>query len=301
MFPRRRTVRLSHQALEEYDELVKNTIYDLKLRLQRIDDKVHNLMPASDPGTSNTDIDLNNERQVTEQCLRICQDAKSFFESLAGRDADLLQGAPLGNSANDLRDRFEAQLLTRQALDDNQTRFVNIITRLRQRLESVVLEGDTSERLRLQEDIQTSTQCLEVCKLASSEVKSQKIHVIDEAVADGDSDHMVITTLADMFKVGKTTSKNRSALLVGSMSDEALVQVSHDRYNSRFGTGHPNDNVTQSRGAVMDLEVPNLGSSSLHQRDKNRQPSRETTPPSSNETRKRVADPEIYPKQTREE
>jgi len=293
-----RIAKLSHQALEEYDDLVKNTICDLRLRLQRIDDKVQGLKPISGPFTSNTDIDLSNERQVTEQCLRICQDAKSYLESLASKDPTLLQDVPSWSSANDLRDQFEAQLLTRQALVENQTSFVNIITRLRERLESVVLDGDASERSQLQEDIQTSRQCLEVCKLASNEVSSQKIHIIGDATADGDSDQVVVTTLADMFKVGNTTSKNRSALLVGSMSDEALMQVSNDRYNSRFGNANIINHANQGKDADTNLETPDLGSSSLHRRDKHRQPSQ---PPSSNETRKRRADLETNSKKTREQ
>jgi hypothetical protein len=294
-------VRLSHQALKEYDEMVKNTIYNLNLRLQCIDDKMETLAPASGPGTANMDIDLNNERQVTEQCLQICQDAKFYLESLARRDSTLLQEASPGNSANALQENFEAQLLTRQALNDNQASLLKIITRLRERLESVVLDGDSSERVRLQEDIQTSRQCLEVCKLASSEVTNQKIHIIREVVADGESDNMVVTTLADLFNVGKAISKDKSAMLVGSMSDEALIQLSHDRYNSHFRTAKTENHVTQGRTAVSNFEASNLSSSSSHQRDKNRQPPHQINPPSSNETRKRGGDTEAYPKQPREE
>lgn len=280
---------------------MKNTIYELRLRLQRIDDKVHSLTPASSSGLSNTGIDLNNERQVTEQCLRICQDAKSYFESLASRDATLLPEAPPNTSTNALQDKFEAQLLTRQAFNDNQTSFVKTISRLRERLESVVLDGDASERSRLQEDIQTSTQCLEVCKMASHEVTNQKIHIIGEVIAEGDSDQVVVTTLADMFNVGKAISRNRSALLVGSMSDEALMQLSHDRYNSRFGTANTDDRVTQRRAPVTNIEASNLDLSPLHQRERSRQSPHEEDPPCSNETRKRVSDPDIYPEKQRKE
>lgn len=296
----RRTVRLSRQALEEYDEMVKNTTYNLNIRLQRIDEKMERWAPSNDSRTSNTDIDLNNERQVTEQCLQICEDAKSYLESLANRDATRLQEAPSGLSAN-LQEKFEAQLLTRQALDDNQESLVNIIGRLRERLEAVVLGGDTSERFRLEEDIRTSKQCLEVCKLASSEVTHQKIHIVGEVVADGGSDHVVVTTLADMFNVGKAISKNRSALLVGSMSDEALMQLSHDRYNSRFGTANTDDHVTHGRNPVVSSETSNTGPRSPRPTAKNRQPSHQQSPPSSNETRKRVADLEAHADKSREE
>ena len=281
---------MSHRALEEYDKLVKDTITDLKLRLQRIDDKVHSLTPTSGLGTTNATIDLNNERQVTEQCLRICQDAKTYFESLASRDATLLHDVPPSNSPNAVQAKFEAQLLTRQLLNDNQTNFAKIITQLRKRLESVIMDGDASERVRLQEDIQSSTQCLEVCKLASNEVMNQKVHIIGEVVAEGESDHVVVTTLADMFNVGKAISKNKSALLVGSMSDEALIKLSHDRYNSRFGTANTDERVSKSGPGVMKFETSDMGSSALYRTDRTRQDLQDSSPPSSNETRKRAVD-----------
>lgn len=288
----RRTVKLSSNALEELEEMVKDTMYQLNLQLQRINDKMENWpSPSGDNNiTTQPAIDLDDERQVTQQCLQICEDAKLYLESLTSRDSALLPQLPLGSSAI-LQEKFEAQLLTRKALDDNQASFVNIITRLRERLETVLADGDSSERLRLQEDIQTSKQCLEVCKLASSEVTSQKIHIIGEVVADGDSDHVVVTTLADIFNVGKTTSKNRSALLVGSMSDDALVQLSRDRYNSRFGAVTSSTQLSTSPTVV---ESPGMSkaSSSTGQRVPSKSRRAQQNPPSSNETRRRMTDGE---------
>lgn len=283
-------MRLSHQALEEYDEMVKNTAYNLNLRLQRIDDKMESLVTASGPSPSDIDLDLNNERQVTEQCLQICQDAKSYLETLASRDSSLLEEASPGNSSNTLQGIFEAQLLTRQALNENQASLVKIITRLRGRLESVILDSDSRERVLLQEDIQTSRQCLDVCKLASSEVTSQKIHIVGEVVADGESDTMVVTSLAELFNIGKAIATDRSAILVGSMSDEALIQLSHDRYNSRFGTVNTDGEVAQGRTAASNSEV-NVSQSSVRQK-KSQQPPYQRNPPAPNETRKRGPDTE---------
>jgi hypothetical protein len=62
---------------------------------------------------------------------------------------------------------------------------------------------DESEMLRLQEEINIQKQCLEVCKQASAQVSSQKIHIIGEVIADDDCDQVVVTTLADLFSVGK--------------------------------------------------------------------------------------------------
>ena len=279
---------------------MKNTIYDLQLRLQRIDDKVHSLTQSSVGDASSASVDLGNERQVTARCLQICQDAKSFFESLTQGNPNLLQGTFQGGCEADLRDEFEAQLLTRQIVNDSQQSLVKTIARLRERLELVVVGGDANDRSRLQEDIQMSKKCLEVCTMASNEVTNQKIHIIGEVTADGDSDHVVVTTLADMFKVGKSISKNRSALLVGSMSDEALMQLSYDRYNSRYGLANTTGGVGQGQSPIVNDEASSLGPTPSYEGENNRQHP-EKGPPTPNEMRKRTPSMKAYQTKPRDD
>ncbi|KEY74414.1 hypothetical protein S7711_04456, partial [Stachybotrys chartarum IBT 7711] len=224
--------KISQQVLEEYSEMIKDTTYNLQLHLQRIDDKMA-LLGGEMANTSDTGTDLKDERAVTAQCLRICEDAKSYLESLIAREPSLQQNPPR-KPPQDARLVFEAQQMTRKAMESYRDNLVETIGRLRERLENLAPSADT-ERSRLQNDIEISKQCLEVCKIASHEVANQKIHTIGEAIAEEDSDQMVVTTLADLFDVRKASSRGRSAQLVGSMTDETLRQISEDRYGSRFG------------------------------------------------------------------
>lgn len=73
-----------------------------------------------------------------------------------------------------------------------------------------------------------------VCKVAS-EASRQKTYKIGEVIADGDSDQVVVNTLADLFDVKKAWSTGNSAQLVGSMTEEALRHLAEKRYTSRFG------------------------------------------------------------------
>ncbi|OGM47844.1 hypothetical protein ABOM_003287 [Aspergillus bombycis] len=238
------TTQVSQKVLEEYNEMVQDTAYNLELYLRRIDDKLARIS-VDKTDTPGTNLDLEDEREVTKQCLWICQDAKSYIESLTNRESSLLQEAPSSTAEKDTQKLFEAQLLTRQALDTNRDNFARIIGHLGTRLETLVLDrdaGNDNDRLRLQEDINISMQCLEVCKVAS-ELSSQKIYRVGEAVADGDSDQVVVTTLADLFDVKKALSTGNSAQLVGSMTDDSLRYVTEKRYGSRFGAvaGGPHD------------------------------------------------------------
>lgn len=275
--------------------MIKDTVYNLNIHLQRIDEKLGLLTKESTGNTSVLDIsiDLEDERAVTEQCLRICEDAKSYIESLADGETSWKGPTPPQTSA-DTHNQFEAQLLIRKVLGENRDNLAQTIGRLRERLESLPMDGtpqNDRERLRLQEEIKTSTQCLEVCKMASSEVAHQKVYRVGELIADGDSDQVVVTTLADLFDVKRASSTGGSAQWIGSMNDETVRQVSKDRYGSRFG-------------AVISAETSNILPSSTsdtkrvssylpHQAEKDGQSSRldaARTRASANEMRKRTTE-----------
>ncbi|KAH7142705.1 hypothetical protein B0J13DRAFT_596078 [Dactylonectria estremocensis] len=289
------TSKLSHQVLEEYSEMIQDTAYNLNIHLQRIDEKMALFTAESREiaSASATSIDLEDERVVTEQCLRICEDARSYIESLTNRE-ESLKHPPLPMSVDNSQKQFEAQLLARKALDDNRDSLSQTIGRLRERLEVLTTSGtleNDCEVLRLQEHLETSKQCLEVCKMASDEVAHRKIYSVGELTADGDSDQVLITTLADLFEVRKASSTNGSAQWIGSMNDETVRQVSSDRYSSRFGalvtseiSNNPSPSTSDTRG---------VNSSPTRRAGKDGQPialDAVRRRPSPNEMRKRAAE-----------
>ncbi|KIL83752.1 hypothetical protein FAVG1_13028 [Fusarium avenaceum] len=288
------TSTLSNKVLEDYNEVIQDTVYTLNMNLQRLDDKMELLIQESNSTrASDTSIDLKDERVVTEQCIRICQDASSYIESLAEREESLKDQLPSA-SVTDSQAPFEAQLLIRRTLNESRDNLAQTIGRLQERLESMATSGTPKSDLgyqQLEEDLKTSKQCLELCKNASEQVANQKVYTVGEMVADGDSDQVVITTLADLFDVRKASSTNRSAQWIGSLTDETARQVSKDRYSSRFGavttTGAGNGISTMS-SASNSREV----NSSLQQRlGKAGQPAASETlhrRPTPNEMRKRT-------------
>lgn len=79
---------------------------------------------------------LVDERDVTKQCLRVCEDAKSYIESLEIRESSILSDSFGSATEDDMQNMFEAQFLTRQALKKNRDSFADIIGHLQKRLES---------------------------------------------------------------------------------------------------------------------------------------------------------------------
>jgi ElaB/YqjD/DUF883 family membrane-anchored ribosome-binding protein len=275
--------------------MIQDTAYDLELHLRRIDEKMTRLNIENN-NASSVSIDLEDEREVTKQCLRICEDARSYIESLSNRKSSLLPEAP----QNAVEEAFEAQWRTRQALDENRDNFTETIGHLQKRLESLIQNDDPekdNERSRLQADINISMQCLDVCKVAS-EISRQKIYRIGEVIADGDSDQVVVTTLADLFDVRKALSKDNSAQLIGSMTEENLRYLTEKRYSSRFGAlvrdSNPAEAGTTSSSADFEVQKskqafdPQIGSHEQSPGLRTRQ-----NKPSPNEMRKRLVDDAI--------
>ncbi|RYN59487.1 hypothetical protein AA0119_g13310 [Alternaria tenuissima] len=280
-----RAAKVSQQALDEYNEMIRDTVYELNVHLQRVDEK---LQRYPNSNTSTTKVNLGDEKEVTQTCLRICEDAKEFLESLNRKSTVLQDGQ--NATGNGEQQSFEAQVLTRQALDKNRDSFANIIDHLQDRLQSLILkDGPKSdeERRRLLEDINTSKQCLEVCKIAS-EASPQKVYKVGEVIADGDSDQVVANTLADLFDVKKAISRNNAAQLVGSMSGEDLRFLAEKRYASRFGAFAPESSLTSHPARVGNTEGESC--STLHQTSSvtQAQPGFKREKASSNQMRKRM-------------
>ena len=283
------TSKISHQVLQEYNEMIQDTAYNLELRLRRIDEKMTRLN-IENTNASGVSIDLEDEREVTKQCLRVCEDAKSYIESLSDRESSLLPETPQ-NAVEE--NSFEAQLRTRQALDEHRDGFTDTIGYLRKRLDLLIQDDDPEkgdERSRLQADINISKQCLDVCKVAS-EVSRQKVYRIGEVIAEGGSDQVVVTTLADLFDIKKALSKDSSAQLVGSMTAENLRYLTEKRYSSRFGTlaGHSEPEAGPTSSPAV-FEKSEAFASQTGNHEQSPAPRTRQNKPSPNEMRKRLMD-----------
>ncbi|KAF2173317.1 hypothetical protein M409DRAFT_17258 [Zasmidium cellare ATCC 36951] len=283
------TAKISQQVLLEYNEMIQDTVYNLELHLQRVDDKMTNLTTGH-RSEERIPVDLKDEKEVTRQCLRVCEEAKIYIQKLSTGASSLLDGESRGAAREPLH---EAQIKTRQTLYETQENFAQTFGHLSRRLEALIQNqspDDDDERSKLEKDIQTSKQCLDVCNIAT-EITRQKVYKIGEVIADGNSDQVVVTTLADLFDIGKATSKDSSAQLLGSMSEEALRHLADQRYSSRFGAVVTNSlsevHTTRSQPAS---EKSNKVESQSKAGDQERLPRKDprSKKPSSNEIRKRT-------------
>ncbi|KAI8662378.1 Helo-like-N domain-containing protein [Fusarium sp. Ph1] len=234
------TSKTTCDVLEQYSEMVQDTTYNLNVQLQRINEKMERF-PSDEPDTTRSD--FRDESTVIKHCIGICEEAMSRIGSMIDRERRVYSTALSEQATADATSThpklFQAHEETREMLENNRDSIAKFLGRLQERLSSLAMEQDPdSERrkMQLEKDISALEDSLEVCRIASTEVSRQKVHTFGEVVAEGKSDQVVVTTLADLFNVGKAIAKDNSGQLIGSMAGVELIQLSKDRYsNLRFG------------------------------------------------------------------
>ncbi|KAJ4204229.1 hypothetical protein NW767_004421 [Fusarium falciforme] len=256
------TSKTTCDVLEQYSEMVQDTTYNLNVQLQRINEKMERF-PSEEPDT--TISDFRDESTVIKHCIGICEEAMSRIGSMIDRERRVYSAALSEQAAADATSThpklFQAHEETREMLENNRDSIAKFLGRLQERLSSLAMEQhpDSERRkMQLEKDIRALEDSLEVCRIASTEVSRQKVHTFGEVVAEGKSDQVVVTTLADLFNVKKAIAKDSSAQLIGSMAGVELIQLSKDRYSSlRFGAADTSRvNLMPPHTKNSELRVP---------------------------------------------
>lgn len=126
---------------------------------------------------------------------------------------------------------------------------------------------------------------LDVCSVAD-EISRQKIYRVGEAIADGDNDQVLVTTLAELYDIQKALSRDSSAQLLGLMTSEDLRHQTELRYSSRFGVQHSPQSSNPSQSASKPSTDRRASQIADQEQCPGIKPRQEK--PSSNENRKRT-------------
>lgn len=73
--------------------MIQDTAYNLEIHLQQIDQKTVQFI-IKNTNILDISINLNDKREVIKQCLHVCEDARSYIESLTAWESSLLQEKP---------------------------------------------------------------------------------------------------------------------------------------------------------------------------------------------------------------
>jgi hypothetical protein len=116
----------------------------------------------------------------------------------------------------------------KQMIADTSSKLENQLEQLDNKLLSVTLQENTSpdrgstERGPVQQEIDSTMQCLNVCETVSKHVASKRRSVFENITSEGNS---VIVTMGELLSVSCISAKPRSQSILGQMSDDSLLAL----------------------------------------------------------------------------
>lgn len=103
------------------------------------------------------------------------------------------------------------------------------------RLQTLSLQGttisdeDTTQREQVQEEKNSTKQCLTICAQASQNLDQIRTHVFEDISADRNAHQVIISTSGDAISAKRITAGVGATQWLGQMSDAVVQQLSRDR------------------------------------------------------------------------
>ena len=240
-------------VLNEYQEKIEDTMSDLTEHLRTVNDRLQILLAERSDNTSESETewqDLHSEQESIQQCMSICTDVAAHIDSVrpkiipkaSSHDDRLVITDITGVGA--LVQRDTEQLLGR-CKDD----LANMLSQLHDRLHDVAerqqnlshqrmssAENNTEQK-RLQEEVESIKQSLEICAEASQKAQPDRTNVFEDISMADDGHQIIVSTLGDLISARKISAGARSLQWFGQMSDESLQQLSRNKGQSGFKQG----------------------------------------------------------------
>ena len=247
----RRTSAITANFLKEFKDIIANTTSDLDEHLLAIDAK---LQALSLQGQQISDEDatersrIQEEKQSAEQCLSICtavsahieqvQATNTFEDISTPRDVHYVQ-------LNTPKTPSSARLHTARSLTACKETISSSTSWLTKHLQDLdnklaVLHtrspqqspSHAAEQEKIQEEIDSIKQCLNICAEASERSQQDRINIFEDVSMADDGQQVIVSTLGDLIVARRVTAGARSMQLMGQMSDDSLQQLSQN-----FGHG----------------------------------------------------------------
>ena len=129
------------------------------------------------------------------------------------------------------------------------------------RLQTLSLPGNTisveaaTELEKVQEEKDSTKQCLTICAQASEHVDQVRTHVFEDISADTDAHQLIISTSGDLIVAKRITAGVGATQWLGQMSDAVIQQLSRDRgveVSARAATGKSTEKEIETSAKFQD-------------------------------------------------
>ncbi|KAL7764953.1 hypothetical protein ACKLNR_006098 [Fusarium oxysporum f. sp. zingiberi] len=238
-----RSSKVTLQVLNDYKNLICDTKLDLEKHLKDIDSKLHDIVSQgatteAAEGQANLR-KFENEKQSTERCLEYL---KHLLEEINGMSfqpvftgsasntavmsisagnmtlADSLTISTLKTCSYNLSDTIDRLESHRDNTEEN-LRLRSLVHDLNQKIDP------GANRETLQNELESTKQCLSVCDRASQWASSGRVHVVEDISVGNDGKQICVSTLGDLFNIKGARAGHGSIQFFGSVSEGSLNDV----------------------------------------------------------------------------
>lgn len=196
----RNTCNASQEAVQQYQEMIQNTLYDIKVRLELIYER-------------------REQMTAGDRYLLICEEAEKCNETFTHQALDLQART---QNASDDKGQLPAATLICETLHGNGVSLRETIGHLEQN------NPNYKEILELREERKATEQCFEVCKKSNDTYRKRS--------SVGVTSQVMVTTLAGLFIANNATSNGNSQLIGQYNSEQALSDAVREHYKAVDGT-----------------------------------------------------------------
>lgn len=189
---------------------------------------------------------MEEERDSTYQCLKICAEVSAHIEE----KAQSALPAAIMSPASPLPEPHLPFLITADAFNSAQRKIMSTRLELQRHLYSLNSQGknahhrlppsmakQTIGQQSLEEEIESITDSLSICNRAADQENEIRRNFYED-ITVGDDSQQLILSLNDLISAKRIKAGSRSTQMMGQVSSQSVGEFSRSHYHSR----HSNDN-----------------------------------------------------------
>ncbi|KIL84948.1 hypothetical protein FAVG1_11818 [Fusarium avenaceum] len=238
-----RSSKVTLEVLNDYKNLISDTKLDLENHLKSIDSKLQDLVSQdSTTGASKTQTNLQKieiEKESTERCLDYCkhlleQINNMHFQPILDTKTSSTTAMSISPESLTLADSLTLSTLKACSynLSDTITRLESHRITSEENLQSNSWRQDPNQdndpsasRQALQDELESTKQCLGVCDRASEWASSGKVHIVEDISVGNNGKQICVSTLGDLFNIKSARAGHGAIQFFGSVSERSLSEL----------------------------------------------------------------------------
>lgn len=220
--------------------MIHSTVQDLEDHLDKLQAKLVNCATPTAGHTTAVTAEvqqIRNEQSSAVKCLEICNQVlhrinEMHFQPVTDAQSGGTTSATLMPQSPQYWTQAAAMtLLTLKACSDKLVETMSHLHAMKESAETrSTMQADmrvadpTLDVRSLQDELDSTRQCIAICKGASGRASEVRVHVLENISMGHDGQQLFISTLGDLFNVKGASAGDGAIQFIGSVSDASLQE-----------------------------------------------------------------------------